>query len=674
MDIITRKNINVIKLLKYMMVSRYDENLSFFKPILNLNEDTEFQEIIEVLKLGKYLKLTDERRTSIYSKWIKSEYVEIDLIEQLIPLIKYNTQDEATEVVAAAAGDDDVEVVKASNDYDSNYEDPISDPDTFKNNGRQFKRTIDDGQKEFFDKIWSQIIRFEKLIFKYGDLVDKFGRSMLYYLTSIRNTRLIKLLCDAKKTKLSCGPEIFAYESDLLLKIKQELNMDLVSVFGDTAMHLAVENNDLDIVEILLAYNASITVKDYMNTTVFVKAIRMKNIPIISSIIDHYGTDCVDYQTQNNQLFFTALQTNYPEIVNLIINVKLFEDDYYEECVYLSGIKDLLDSSKNLDIIRLLLEKKPNIFVNNSLDDDVHSLLHESIKRDFVDLTELLIQYNINVNYKDEYGHTAIHLSIMKNKPDCFKILMKSAAAKDLDINAQARNGLTPLQLAIVEQMPDFVKILLENNADETVLDNDSNTSLHLATESNQENIFNLIKITKDNVNAENVWGNTPLFGAIRNWNINMIKKLMDLGADINHRNHKGLTVLHWLLEDDQNVYIDIIKIRFLLQNNANVNIPCVLGNTPLFSSFVLDNVEVFELLLLYDANIYHTNKQGINVIHKVVLGDYPKTLPFFVKNFDMNTKTSRGETPLILAVNHCRMNAIEQLVKSGYRIDVDIE
>jgi len=76
-----------------------------------------------------------------------------------------------------------------------------------------------------------------------------------------------------------------------------------------------------------------------------------------------------------------------------------------------------------------------------------------------------------------------------------------------------------------------------------------------------------LLKKQKYNANMLDIIGNTPIFYAIRNNNIDMVKLLIKYNADINHRKNKGPTPL---MIASQYGCLGIVKL--LLNRGVNVN------------------------------------------------------------------------------------------------------
>lgn len=92
-------------------------------------------------------------------------------------------------------------------------------------------------------------------------------------------------------------------------------------------------------------------------------------------------------------------------------------------------------------------------------------------------------------------------------------------------------------------------------------------TELHDAIQRNQMHKFQLL-VRQFEVNATDINGNTPIFLAILEPEngLELIKLLVENGANINHKNNIDQTALHWaVLEQDQ------AMVQYLIENGADI-------------------------------------------------------------------------------------------------------
>ncbi|EEB13686.1 BRCA1-associated RING domain protein, putative [Pediculus humanus corporis] len=107
----------------------------------------------------------------------------------------------------------------------------------------------------------------------------------------------------------------------------------------------------------------------------------------------------------------------------------------------------------------------------------------------------------------------------------------------------------------------------------------------------------------KININKRNPKGETQLHLACKKSNFEVMKNLIDAGANLNAKDNAGWTPLH-----DSVFSGNTEVIKFLLDNGANVNIPGLENTTALHEAIAKGNRKVVELLLNYGADINAMN------------------------------------------------------------------
>ncbi|KAK1540052.1 uncharacterized protein CCOS01_01366 [Colletotrichum costaricense] len=87
---------------------------------------------------------------------------------------------------------------------------------------------------------------------------------------------------------------------------------------------------------------------------------------------------------------------------------------------------------------------------------------------------------------------------------------------------------------------------------------------------------------------------------------ISALKLLVEMGADIGARDHKGKTPTYWAI-----VSRNIPALRFLLENNVEAEVESTWGKRPLLQAAVGSNMAVVELILDHNADIEAADKKG---------------------------------------------------------------
>jgi ankyrin repeat protein len=125
-------------------------------------------------------------------------------------------------------------------------------------------------------------------------------------------------------------------------------------------------------------------------------------------------------------------------------------------------------------------------------------------------------------------------------------------------------------------------------------------------------NLEGLRSAFNDNVNACHLmpYGQTLALHAVLENQIEILRFLIERGADLNKGDDDGFTPLHAAALEN-----NINATEIILEAGANVEIVDNYGNTPLSKAVYSyrDDLSVISLLLKYGADPFHKNKGGIS-------------------------------------------------------------
>jgi ankyrin repeat protein len=139
----------------------------------------------------------------------------------------------------------------------------------------------------------------------------------------------------------------------------------------------------------------------------------------------------------------------------------------------------------NIKLPYMVIEYIRYIYV----DLDYNQLLREVCNEGRVDILRVLLEYYsraIDVNAKDNYGFTALHLACYYGHTECCKLLLEhkdiDVNAKDIDANAKDQSGWTALHWACIRGNSECCKELLNHkDIDVNITNNAGDTALHKA-------------------------------------------------------------------------------------------------------------------------------------------------------------------------------------------------
>lgn len=163
---------------------------------------------------------------------------------------------------------------------------------------------------------------------------------------------------------------------------------------------------------------------------------------------------------------------------------------------------------------------------------------------------------------------------------------------KKADVNAENEYGWTALKYASDEGRLEIVKYLVENGA--------SVDAEVLTITKNLEIFEYLLEQGNLNINSVGYLGMTALSSAsIEYGNLEMIKYLLEKGADINVKNEDGSTALM-----TASMYGNLEIIKYLIENGADINAKDNDDSTALIYASKWGNLETVEYLVKNGADI----------------------------------------------------------------------
>ena len=150
------------------------------------------------------------------------------------------------------------------------------------------------------------------------------------------------------------------------------------------------------------------------------------------------------------------------------------------------------------------------------------------------------------------YGHTAVVEKLL-------------AAGVNADYSV-GDNQEAPLLLAVQNGHFEVVKTLIAGGADVNITNANGSNALHYAAEqSYNEDIINLLLDNNINIAQQDKWCETPLFNAVRNRQLELGEKLIELETnDFTAKNKDELTPLNFAIEKGCKDFISSILNKML--------------------------------------------------------------------------------------------------------------
>ena len=243
-----------------------------------------------------------------------------------------------------------------------------------------------------------------------------------------------------------------------------------------------------------------------------------------------------------------------------------------------NGMDDLFDSSKPHfaawlhvhDIDEAWDLFSPDVY---SSEEYVHtgagSPLYYAASCGFYDLAErLLVKHPEQVNTRGGLNLFPLPAALYKGHLRVANLLYRHGAV--VDVRGDLQN--TPLYAASGEGQVDTVRWLLDHGADPNACGGDGHTPFFYAAYAMQFEVVKILREHNADINSQNTDGDTPLYWVLSraSWKekiVDMVRRLLELGADPNIGNNNHKTPLH-----EASSFVLLEAARLLLSHGANID------------------------------------------------------------------------------------------------------
>ena len=214
----------------------------------------------------------------------------------------------------------------------------------------------------------------------------------------------------------------------------------------------------------------------------------------------------------------------------------------------------------------------------------------------------------------------------------------------------------------------------LETSGVESSLDRKGSSALHLAAVEGHLNLVKFLVEQGAEVEVTNNDGFTPLHAAAAKGYMEIVKFLVEQGAGIEVTSNDGSTPLHMAAEND---HIEIVEF-LVVKRGAQLEVTNNDGQTPLCRAAMLGHTEVVRFLVDRGADL-EISLEDVPLLHMVIIASgivalrQIETVRFLVeeKGVDPNIKNSHEKTPLHAAAIVGHIEIARFLVKHGAGVNV---
>jgi ankyrin repeat protein len=352
---------------------------------------------------------------------------------------------------------------------------------------------------------------------------NRYGNPIIHHAVSVGNAELVELLI-SKGADVNAKGQFdrvalhYANKKGMAkILLAHGATVDATTNYGETPLHWAAEGvnglgKQVDLVEfagVLIAHGADVNKKTgegRSHKTPLNYAARSNNLPVAKLLIAR-GADVEG--AGSSPLSSAGENGDFVEMAQLLV-----ENGAKVNVPSPTGWYPIQTAAGrgNIKVTTYLLARGAN---PNAADRAGFTALHSAAGSDYgYSTAEALLRHGANPNAKNMHGSTALHQAASQGAIKVMELLLANRA----DVNAGNNDGYTPLHGAVSYGKNDTrksaVKILLERGANPNA------------------------KTSRD--------GETPFHKAVSRGDIEIVRLLIDYGADVNAVSKFGVTSLYF--------------------------------------------------------------------------------------------------------------------------------
>ncbi len=359
--------------------------------------------------------------------------------------------------------------------------------------------------------------------------------------------------------------------------------------------------------------------------------------------------------------------------------------------VAIERIRERQKRNKDCDIqmaVSLILGMKKELIteLENFADSNDKTLLHylaESGREDILRFVIEKFNFNIKEAVKDRSGKTPLHYAAKFGKKKCFEALVENEAHFTSTINYKSELHYTAKSgnFSLLEYLGEILKAKGIFDREKIKIDKYLNNALHYAAQSGNAEcigfcINNQVQFLKNQYNENplhKIASNAKIQDNAINFLIEHLRLLGKLKSEINRKDVGDNTPLHIAAQYGNKQLIEVLsRLGAKIVENKQ-------GNTPLHIAIIHGNTDCIELFIekrenKEDSILDFKGEHGRDLVHLAAMYGQFDCLNFLLDKFpdyDLNTKTSKGNTALHLALSksteiELRKECVKLLIRKG--------
>lgn len=306
----------------------------------------------------------------------------------------------------------------------------------------------------------------------------------------------------------------------------------------------------------------------------------------------------------------------------------------------------------NLEIVKLLVESGAQV---NTVDSTGRTALVRAADEGHVAVIAYLLDHGADIDHSDQYGQTAAILAAGSGRHETLRLLCNRGA----DIHKATHSGWTALDLSRTDV--EITRTLVEHGADVNRLAFGETPCMRAAW--NQWiGPLKVILSAKPDLEIQDDGGHTALTMAVRDGSEEVVRLLLEAGANVNHQtNYKGSPLRYAVFSNAVETVRTILGYRpdlSLRDKDGDTALHCIQHSTP---------VEIPRLLCNAGSDLESLNKDGYTPLSVAVECGNVHVVKYFIsKKARLNITGGKLGGPLHIACQYSNHELVRILVSEG--------
>ena len=374
------------------------------------------------------------------------------------------------------------------------------------------------------------------------------------------------------------------------------------------------------------------------------------------------------------------------DVVKAILDSPNYKLTFGDDCSYAWRAVDNV-TIDNRDVCRYIYERTGGPADNGA------RILHWAVTEGRSQLLKFLIDQGIDMKTPNSDGWSAFHAAVMIGQLSIAGDILNTG----FDINYAGHQSRTALHQAIASNQPESVEFLVSHHPKMNIRDEDLQLPIHIAIDRGSTDALQDLPLSAEDFNSNDFGGQSlvsfaagsgdnkllrillekegkleeprksSLHQAIKAGDIDLVRKLIGHGADLNHKDADGYSPLREaVLSNNHQAALALLVSGAYIESNCNEKV------TPLASAVKRNDMEMAKLLIDHGADVNVVEAMnGCPILVDAAWRGFDAMVGLLISaGADIQAKTSHGNGALHLAALGSHTAVLRRLVLSGLPVD----